>query len=71
MVACAPLENADSDLLTLFGPNTIITTDANGRTSLDYAQAANHDKNTDWNAVGSSYSENTTANGRGMVNLCD
>ena len=27
-------------------------TDANGRTGLDSAQAANHDKNADWNVVG-------------------
>ena len=63
IVAYAPLENADSDHLSLFWPtllewnlapprrsNTIIITDANGRTGLDDAQAANHDKNTDWNA---------------------
>ena len=51
--------------------DTIITTDANGRAGLHYAQAANHDKNTDLIAVGSSYSKTTTGNGREMVNLCD
>ena len=49
--------------------NTIIMTDANGRTVLDYAQAANHDKNTDWNVVGDGYSEITS--GRELVNICD
>ena len=62
VVAYAPLENADWDLLSLFWrtllewnlaplrrAKTIIMTDANGRTGLDFAQAANHDKNTDWN----------------------
>ena len=46
-------------------------TEGNGRTGLDYAQAANHDKNSYWNVVGSSFSEDTTANGREMVNICD
>ena len=77
IVAYAPLENADPELLSLFWltlmewnlapprrANTIIMTDANGRTGLDYAQAANHDKDADWNVVGSSFSEDTTANGR-------
>ena len=61
IVAYTPLENADSDLLSLFWlallewnlaprrrANTIIMTDASGRTGLDYAQAANHDRNSDW-----------------------
>ena len=84
IVAFAPLENADSDLLSLLWltlsewnlapprrSNTIIMTDANGRTGFDHAQAANHDRNTDWHVVGGSFSENTTANGREMVNLCE
>ena len=59
-VAYALLENADPELLSLFWltllelnltpprrANTSIMTDAkNGRTGVDYAQAANHDKNT-------------------------
>ena len=76
----AALENADLDL-SLFWLTTmewnlapprrakIIVTDANERTGLDYAQAANHDKDADWNAVGSSV-EDTTAIGREMVNFC-
>ena len=46
-------------------------TDANGSTGLDCAQAANHDNDADWNVVGSSFSEDTTANGREMINICD
>ena len=46
-------------------------TDASGLTGLDYAQAANPDEDADWNVVGSSFSEDTTANGREMVNICD
>ena len=83
IVAYALVENADSNLLSLFWlaflewnlvpprrANTIIMTDASGRTGLDNAHAATHDKNTDWSAVGGSDSETTTANGREMVNLC-
>ena len=83
-MAHAPLENADPELLPLFWltllewnsapprrANTIIMTDADGRTGLDYAQAAYHCKNADWNVVGRSSSEDTTANGREMVNMCD
>ena len=47
--------------------NTIIMTDANGRTGLDYAQAANDDKNTDWKVVGDCSLEITTASGKEMV----
>ena len=84
IVAYAPLENADPELLSLFWlapmewnlapprrANTIIMTDANGRTGLDYAQAANHDKDADWNVVGGNFSEDTTAKGSDMVNICD
>ena len=76
IVAYAPLENADPDLLSLFWvtrlewnlalprrSNTIIMTDANGRTGLDYAQAASHDKTSDWNVVVDSFSETTNTNG--------
>ena len=49
----------------------IIMTNANGRIGLEYAQAATHDMETDWNVVGSSCTETTTANGREMVNLCN
>ena len=68
-MAYEPLEKADPELLSLFWltpkewdlvpprrTNTIIMTDANGRTRLDYAQAATHDKDADWNVVGSSFS---------------
>ena len=84
IVAYAPLENADSDLLSLFWltllewnkaplrrAKTIIMTDAIGRTGLDHGQAGTHDKNTDWSVVGDSFSETTTGNAREMVNLCD
>ena len=82
IVAYALPENADLKLLSLLWltlmewnlapprrANTIIMTEANGRTGLDNAQAANHDKEAGWNVVGS-FSEDTPANGRETVNIC-
>ena len=84
IVANAPLENADTELLSLFWltflewnmapprrANTIIMTDANGRTGLDHAQAANNDRNADWKVVGDCCLKITTASGKERVNICD
>ena len=64
IVGLRPLENADSEFAS-----PIVMTDASWRIGLDNAQAATHDRSTDWSVVGDSYSKTTTANGREMVNL--